>query len=105
MRPGLVILFLLLSACGQRGPLYLPDEPQPEAVMGTGDASGETDNEEDWQDTTAPPAAEGAEQAGPTDAGALPGTRDETDASADDENEGKKERRESNPQDVPGREN
>jgi predicted small lipoprotein YifL len=72
MRPGLVLLLLLLSACGQRGPLYLPDEPEPETVMSTGDASGETDEQTDWQQTgTAPDeaAGEGTTGKGETESG------------------------------------
>ncbi len=67
MRAGLILLFLLLSACGQRGPLYLPEEKQPEAVMSTGDQSGETDEEKDWQDIGAPPATDDGQ--GATEAG------------------------------------
>lgn len=103
MRPGLVILFLLLSACGQRGPLYLPDEPQQEAVMSTGDTSGETDSEEDWQDTPAPTGAERAEPEDSTDAGVLPETGDQNGASAGDENKNQKGRKDVVSPDAPGR--
>lgn len=67
MRPGLVILLLLLSACGQRGPLYLPEQQEPETVMSTGDASGETDEQSDWQETGT--AQDGAAEEGVTDDG------------------------------------
>jgi len=67
MRSGLILLFLLLSACGQRGPLYLPDEQQPEAVMSTGDQSGETDEQRDWRDTDARPESDAGVDTGESD--------------------------------------
>ncbi len=81
MRPGLVsLLMILLSACGQRGPLYLPDEPQPEAVMSTGDQSGETDDQTDWTESGAGPET-GGPHAG-TEAG-------DTTGGSDDDEDGK----------------
>jgi predicted small lipoprotein YifL len=60
----LLIGLSLLTACGQRGPLYLPDEPQKTAVpetvgpMGTPEiiepeqAPGTTENEEKDEEKT-----------------------------------------------------
>jgi predicted small lipoprotein YifL len=42
LRAALVILCLALAACGQRGPLYLPDE---QAVPGTMDTAVEDEND------------------------------------------------------------
>ena len=59
MRFVLMILVLLLSGCGQRGSLYLPDEPEPEAVLEDVDESGESDDETEREDTDAQPGAGG----------------------------------------------
>lgn len=53
----ILILLVLLSACGQRGSLYLPDEPEPEAVLETGEESGESEDETDWEDPEQRPGA------------------------------------------------
>lgn len=58
MRLTCLILVLLLSGCGQRGALYLPDEPQPEPVIQTdGDPAeeGEQDETEDRKQKDRPP--------------------------------------------------
>ncbi len=60
MRFALMILVLFLSGCGQRGSLYLPDEPEPEAVLEDVDESGETDDETDWENADPRPGAGGA---------------------------------------------
>jgi predicted small lipoprotein YifL len=41
----LVLIIPALSACGQRGSLYLPDEPVQEPVPENGDGPAETDEE------------------------------------------------------------
>jgi predicted small lipoprotein YifL len=50
--PLILLLTLMLSACGQRGPLYLPEEPpaQPAAP-----ATSETPAEADVDDDDAAP--------------------------------------------------
>ncbi len=48
MRAAFLILVLILpalSACGQRGSLYLPEEPAQEQVPEQGEGPGETDDE------------------------------------------------------------
>jgi predicted small lipoprotein YifL len=72
MRYVVISLLLLLSACGQRGPLYLPEEKQPEAVMSTGDESGQTDEETDWTESGDAPRPDNGEKA------TAPGDADET---------------------------
>lgn len=79
MRLALALLLLLLSGCGQQGPLYLPEEEAPAAVMSTGDPSGETDQETDWRDTA--PATDG--QADPPDDEAGDGKEKDRDGQAE----------------------
>ena len=58
MRLTCLILVMLLSGCGQRGSLYLPDEPQPEPVIQTdGDPAedGEEEENEDREQKDRPP--------------------------------------------------
>ena len=45
MRLVLILVSILLSACGQRGPLYLPEEPQPEAVLETEETTEQADED------------------------------------------------------------
>lgn len=49
MRLTCLILVMLLSGCGQRGSLYLPEEPQTEPVIQTGGDPAE-DGEEENED-------------------------------------------------------
>jgi predicted small lipoprotein YifL len=47
------LLILLLAACGQRGPLYLPDDPPP-APEQEENAGQDSDDDEENEDGTTP---------------------------------------------------
>jgi predicted small lipoprotein YifL len=52
-----VLLALLLSACGQKGPLYIPPEQQgPAAGPIEGGGAGAEDIDEEMEDVERPPA-------------------------------------------------
>jgi predicted small lipoprotein YifL len=51
--PPLLLAFGLLAACGQKGPLYLPDSESAEAGTGGGadNDAGSKDEEKEKEDT------------------------------------------------------